>query len=650
MSPIASNGHPAQTNGHTSPSREAIRQPAVAFAPPAVNARAAVLEQHFATMQQFLAVQQQVMGSALASRSGAPALFSTTLPLPTPPAQPKTAQRRPLPLISEVLEFVPGVRARSIYRVAMEPIYEHHSFGRDISDEDPELTGLAIIPLTVSVEILAEAAAVLMPGKVVVEMRDMRSQRWVMLDPPPFAVLEMIAEQVEPGIVQVKMRDADEAKAIRPTWMEVTVVFSDSYPAAPTPLPFELQSPKPSKWTEGTLYPWGMFHGPLLRGVIRVDRTGTNGSTGTLEILRHDLLLSGKPDLRFVLDPVTLDAVGQMISFWSQEQVDSICDTLPYRFDSVQYFAPMPAVGTRMEGRVIVREVGERDIHCDLEVLNPAGRVLYRVMDWTDRRFPQPQDLWHFRVSPRDTVISKPAPELLGGGRPGSLCVRLDRFPLGFLDASFGIWGKMLAGLMLSRSEKAQWQSLSLAGAQRSEWLFLHCAAKDAVRLLVAQSCGVSLCPADISVRIDEQGLVQVSGGWVTRLGVTPVVAAAYSGEQAVAVASLNPGDPVGVAIEQIVSASGAVTIPEEGHGLFANLPQEAWAEWRTRVACAKRALCNALPGGVRANLLRATGLQPGSGKVELAVPDRADKFAAHTSRRDDYIYATCAGPLIDKQ
>lgn len=641
----ATNGHPAQTNGHTAPSRGALRQPAVVFAPPAVNARAAVLEQHFATMQQFLAVQQQVMGGALASRSGAPAVFSTSLPLPAPPAQPKSAQRRALPLISEVLELVPGVRARSIYRVAMEPIFEHHSFGRDISDEDPDLTGLAIIPLTVSVEILAEAAAVLVPGKVVVEMRDMRSQRWVMLDPPPFAVLEMTAEQVEHGIVHVKMRDADEAKAIRPTWMEVTVVFSDEYPAAPAPLPFDLKSPKPSKWTEGTLYPWGMFHGPLLRGVIRVDRTGTNGSTGTLEILRHDLLLSGKPDLEFVLDPVTLDAVGQMISFWSQEQVDSICDTLPYRFDSVQYFAPMPAAGTRMEGRVMVREVGERDIHCDLEVLDPAGAVLYRVKDWTDRRFPQPPDLWHFRVSPRDTVISKPAPELLGGDQPGSLCVRLDRFPLGFLDASFGIWGKMLAALMLSRSEKAQWQSLNATGAQRAEWLFLRCAAKDAVRLLVAQSRGVSLCPADISVQIDSQGRAQVSGGWVTRLGVVPIVAAAYSGEQAVAVASLNPGDHAGIALEQIASTSGADVIAEQEQALFTRLPGEASAEWRVRMACAKRALHNAIPGGPNAHLLRVTGLQPDSGKVEVAWPDSVNKFAAHTSRRDGYICATCVGP-----
>ena len=662
-SPVATNGVaaiarpsngaaiPLETNGHTSsPSREGARPPAAAFASPVSSARNAVLEQHFATMQQFLAVQQQVMGGALANRSGAPVAFSPALPQhstppipqnrPMPGAAPVPApNRQALPFISEVLELVPGVRARSIYRVAMEPIFEHHSFGRDLSTEDPELTGLAIIPLTVSVEILAEAAAVLMPGKVVVEMRDMRSQRWVMLE-PPFPVLEMTAEQVEPGVVHVTMRDADAGKAIRPTWMEVNVVLADAYPPAPSPAPFEVQAPQPSKWKEGTLYPWGMFHGPLLRGVIRVDRTGINGSTGTLEILRHDVLLNGKPDLRFVLDPVTLDAVGQMISFWSQEQVDPHCDTLPYRFDNVQYFAPMPAVGTRLEGRVIIREVTERDIHCDLEVLDPSGRILFRVKDWTDRRFPQPPDLWHFRVSPRDAAISKPAPELMGSsGLPQFFAVRLDRFPLGFLNASFGIWGKMMAGLMLSRAEKVEWHAINPAGPSRAEWMLRRCAAKDAVRFLVTQSYGISLFPADITLRTDSSGRFQVAGEWIARLGVSPTVAAACNGERAVAVASLHPGDRVGIAMEHIGSNTETV-MPEEQQGLFANLPEAAHCEWRMRVRCAKRSLTDALGADAPINLLHATAVHLADGKVEITLQGTSRVFPIQTERRDDYVCA----------
>lgn len=647
------NGHAMETNGHTSP-RTVSPQPGPTFSPAAASPRTAVLEQHFATMQQFLAIQQQVMGGVLAGGHGPSGTLSTAavaqpqapslpLTLPASTAVPaSTKQSQSLPFISEVLELVPGVRARSIYRVAIEPIFEHHSLGRDISNEDPELTGLAIIPLTVSVEILAEAACVLEPGKVVVEMRNMRSQRWVMLE-PPFPTLEMTAEQIEPGVVHVKMRDADASKQIRPTFMEVTVVLAEKHPAPPPALSFELQGSKPSKWTEGTLYPWGMFHGPRLRGVTKIDASGTNGNTGTLEILRHDLLLYGKPDMRFALDPVTLDAVGQLISFWSQEQVDPHCDTFPYRFESVRYFAPMPPVGTQMEGRVIIREVTDRDIRCDLEVLLPSGQVLYSVKDWTDRRFPQPPDLWHFRVSPRDAAISKPTPELLGGGHEGFSCVSLDRFPAGFLDASFGIWGKMLAGLILSRSEKAEWYSLSSAGARRAEWLLLRCAAKDAVRHLVNQKCGVALFPADITIRQDAQGQLQMTGGWATRLGLTPAVSASYHGGLAVAVASLNPGNRVGIAIEHWAAASTPVeksAIAEE-ESLFASLPQASRDEWRMRVRCAKKALGDALGPLANTNSLQATALEPLRGNVEITLLGSSNVFAVHTERRDEHICAT---------
>lgn len=645
-----SNGHANLSVTHEARLQIPVSAPAfasVAASPAPVSPRAAVFDQHMATMQQFLAIQQQIMTGALASRAGAPQFPPPAMPAarqapvaaPAPAAAPVASPQQKLPFISEVLELIPGVRARSIYRVGFEPIFEHHALGRDVSHEDPEMIGIAIIPLTVSVEILAEAAAVLEPGKVVVEMRNMRSQRWVMLD-PPIPVLEMTAEQVEPGVVHVVMREAIEGKPIRPTWMEATVVLADAYPAAPVALPFELEDSRPSKWTEGTLYPWGMFHGPRMRGVIRVDRTGKNGGTATMEILRHDLLLYGKPNARFVLDPVSLDAVGQISGFWSQEEVDPVCDLFPYRFERLQTFSAMPPVGTRVEGRVIIREITERDLRCDLEVLDLSGRVLYRVKDWTDRRFFQTKDLWDFRASPREGALSKLMPELLGNAGPSvGLCVRLDCFPPGFLDASFGIWGKMLSGLILSRSEKQVWQSMSPTDPRRAEWLLVRCAAKDAVRLLMAQTRGVSLFPADIPIQTDAQGGLQVGGGWTTRLGLIPKVAVAFGGGQAMAVASLDSAAAIGVAIESLTGNHG-VTVPEN---LLAGLPAEARPEWQVRAKCAQTALRNALGP---ANF-QVVAIDARDGSVEIAVPGRSKSLAIHTQRLGDAIYAAVRAPGI---
>ena len=354
--------------------------------------------------------------------------------------------------------------------------------------------------------------------------------------------------------------------------------------------------------------------------------------------------------MRFVLDPVSLDAAGQISGFWSQEQVDPVCDLFPYRFSRLQTFAAMPPVGTRIEGRVIIREITDRDLRCDLEVLDLSGRVLYRVEDWTDRRFFQSQDLWTFRASPRDGALSKPAPQLLGDGDVSQFsCVRLDCFPPGFLDASFGIWGKMLCGLMGTRAEKDVWQSMGTAAdPRRAEWLLVRCVAKDAVRALVAQRRGVSLFPADIALHPDARGRMSVGGGWVRRLGIAPVVSAAYCDGQAIAVASLNPSDRVGVSLERLNGTDSAVPSEQE-QSLLAGLPQASRSEWHLRVQCARKALAQALGADAASNLqptdFEQVTLKQLTGKVEMTLPGSSNVFAVQTSRQDDFIYATYAGP-----
>jgi acyl transferase domain-containing protein len=498
----------------------------------AVTGRAAVLQQHFNTMTRFLEVQQQVMGTLLAQR-----------PMPARAPTPGLGEdpTQGLPFISEVLELEPGKRVRAIHRFRQEPLYEHHALGRDVSEADPALVGLPIVPLTVSVEILAEGAALLEPGRIVIGMRNMRSQRWIMMDAAP-PVIELVAERIQPGVVQVQMREADTGRPFRPVWMEAQVLFGDAWPAAEPALPFHLTNPHISKWVPNSLYPFGMFHGPLLRGVISVGNTAVDGASAAMEILPHDALLSGRKNPRFVLDPVTLDVVGQLTSFWSQEELDPACDFFPYTFESLKCFGAMPPVGTRVEGRILVREVTDKKVRCDLEVLDLSGSVLYRIENWEDRRFPQWRDLWSFRISPLNAYLSVPADDLIEPhvGQGPLACCRLDRFPPGYLEASFCVWQKMLGLLSLSRRERESFYAIQ-SDTARSEWLIDRFAAKDAVRMLVKKVTGVSLFPADIEISGDVRHMPKVEGSWSATLGVKPaVVVGRYSGA-AVAVAGLDP-------------------------------------------------------------------------------------------------------------
>jgi hypothetical protein len=160
----------------------------------------------------------------------------------------------------------------------------------------------------------------------------------------------------------------------------------------------------------------------------------------------------------------------------------------------------------------------------------------------------------------------------------------------------------------------------------------------------MTQSRGVSLFPADIIIQADDRGRFIVNGGWVTRLGANLIVSAAYYREKAIAIASLNPGDSVGVALAPI-DASDRTEISPDEQKLFENLPPEAWPEWSVRARCAKAALRDALGRTASDDHLKITGLEPNSGTIRITVPGSAVGLAVPTSRRNDLIYAAYAGP-----
>ena len=72
------------------------------------------------------------------------------------------------PFITEIVELTPGARAVLRHRLSIErdKLFRHHTLGRQVSECDAGLTGIPVVPLTVAMEIMAEAGAVLMPGQV----------------------------------------------------------------------------------------------------------------------------------------------------------------------------------------------------------------------------------------------------------------------------------------------------------------------------------------------------------------------------------------------------------------------------------------------------------------------------------------------------
>ena len=139
---------------------------------------AAVLGGHLSLMEQFILSGAEVMQSFV-----------------TPPAP---ARQRTFPLLGNVVSIEPGeaLVAERVIDLDSDFYLRDHTIGRGVSRTDPGLTALAVMPMTMSLEILAEAAAALMPELVVTGMHEVRAHRWLVVGESP-AMVEITAVRLD---------------------------------------------------------------------------------------------------------------------------------------------------------------------------------------------------------------------------------------------------------------------------------------------------------------------------------------------------------------------------------------------------------------------------------------------------------------------
>src|SRR5690606_34606948 len=124
-----------------------------------------------------------------------------------------------------------ALTAHSTFDTNSSPYLLDHTLGRRVSDLDPELTALPVVPLTFSMEALAEAAAALRPDLVVTGMREVRASRWITLDAGPrtLQIDVSLRDAGPPCVVHVRLREVAEVP-FGPTIVEADVLLGTKYP------------------------------------------------------------------------------------------------------------------------------------------------------------------------------------------------------------------------------------------------------------------------------------------------------------------------------------------------------------------------------------------------------------------------------------
>jgi hypothetical protein len=574
------------------------------------------MSHYLGVMEQFLDVQRAVMEAYLAGRADAPAdVFPLSLPLegetaelPLPEGPEPTASVRPGVLVGEVVRHEPGreLVARRRLDLAEDLYAAHHTLGgRNASRVDPDQHGLPVLPMTFSMEIMAECAALLRPGLCVVGLRDIRLVRWLPFDGTPTTIETTATCAEREDRVQVSIRDLRAGKVTA----QGTVLLAEHFPEAPPAGDFPLTHERLCRSTLEDLYN-NLFHGPLFQAVRGLTRLGDEGIEGTVEVLPRAGWFRSTTQPALVTDPVLIDAATHLIAAWHLEQPDWTGRIMfPYEMRKVNLYGPPPAVGERALCRARVEESSARHFLHGIDICYPDGRLWCRLSGGGYWRFYLPFGEFNYFGPKDEYFLSRPLPEAVPG--TAGCCAFLD-IPA---DLKQPILRSAAARVALTPREQAAFGQLQGPPAVADEWLFGHIAGKDAVRFLWARRHGEHLFPADIDLEWGQNGKVVARPRGPAGQELYPPVAIAHCEGRLAALAAYRPH--IGIALEKA-----------------------AGPEMKARLSAARRAVALALDlPAEQATTWLARGAGPGGEWVEVSAP--AATVRVRTLRVGDLVLAT---------
>jgi acyl transferase domain-containing protein/phosphopantetheinyl transferase len=645
----------------------AIEGTAPVAAPPVDSAKGLVYA-HLELMRDFLN-QQTRMIDALesgpvepgAGTGGQDAVAAPALPAPPPVGVEVAASLdavatasaaeadQSLPLISRVCEqSADRVVAEFDFDLQRHRFLRHHVlYATKVSDLDPDLMALPVSPLSVSLEMMVEVAALLADQPWVVALENVQAFNWVAVDAGTRTVRLTARRGTEPGRIHAAVEDEAGQRLVAGD-----VLF------AADPLPDvggtvqALQAPRAPVWDDADLYTTGMFHGPLFHSVaslIAFDDTGMDlrlADTPTAGFFDAE---QGSP---FFLNPVLLDSIGHLTAFWLAQSLGTDFSSFPSSIARIELLQPAREATSDcyLRGRLGFLDgdaATARFLGGDFDCLSADGEAVFRISGWRDRFFRVPHSFYEARTNPREGWFGEDWSPLFPEAEADAVIWHLPAFPAGFLEDAGAVWKRLLAFTVLSAEEREQWHALKLTPRQMSEWIVGRLAIKEAVRYWLARNAGMLPCPADITVRHTEQGKPYVVADG---LGVE-MPSVSLSHQNGMCLAAVTPADGhVGIDLETMgrvdLTSFIAGGLTDAERRLVEAHPADQREDIALRLWCSKEAVAKSVGTGLQGQpgRFQICGLDE-TGQVALVSVDGSHNVPVSVRRHEDKIVALARLP-----
>ncbi len=596
-------------------------------------------------------------------------------------------------MLGQVQSYEPG-RAMVVRREVdlNEDLYalDHTLGGRFASALEPDYHGLAVMPMAMTLEWMAEAALAMVPGKRVIGLNEFKQHRWIPLFDDP-VTLELSAELVKIGAHgsgahkrgkaalgaemprgtthAIRMTLRDLGNAHQPPINEhpaaqAVVLLGPEWPEPPEVDDFQLSDERPCPLGMRDLYQPGrmLFHGPAFQAVASGDRLGRQSIEGRLRVLSHAALFASCEEPDLVLDPVVIDASTHLLGLWHLAQPDQTGRVVfPYGLGTVRFYGPRPAEGALLKCQVQVESSTDRQVMHRIDIFSAEGPLWCRLYPAQYWRFYWPQPCVRFFRHHDQQLASEPLAGAVPRERAGDearLAVRwmpLARTP----DLVQPVIRAAAARVALSPAEWQTYYTMQGPDKRRTEMAFGHLAAKDCVRELWARESGQRLFPVDLEIQHDAARRPRARYRGPERVEL-PAVSLSHTEGAVAAVAAYHAH--VGIDIERIAPRGAdfeqAAFDPAERQ-LIDQAPLER-SEALLRVWCAKEAVGKALGVGLAEgpHTLRVRRVDWTFGRVGVMLaevlaarfPQAAGQMlVAWTSRHEHYAVAlSFAEPAAD--
>lgn len=413
-----------------------------------------------------------------------------------------TPAARKLPLVERIVERDGDRRlvAECTFDLARHPFLKDHTFfAGNISQTDPALHPLAIMPLAMMLELMAETAVELCPEGGVQAVCDVETRRWLSFETPRRTV-RMEAERQAAGKVRVRVvaTDGDGAGAII---CEGTVELGDAPSSlSPARVPDTIETP--CDWG-GSVYGHTLFHGPAFQGIRSLDRASGRGMRATVVEPDRALLIGPEQSGAFVLPVALVDAASQAAGLiygnWNYSDPE-VTLVFPHRLARLE-FLPRPQSAAALTAISSADRRGPM-LHSEVELISPSGEVVLRMSGRSDHVSTFPTGVYHYPKQPLKVTCNREITDLFSDQQQITGCTIVETNLTGTAALLNRLWANVLSHLALNADERRRVERENQTPGALAAWLLGRVAVKDAVRI----HRQLSLCLADVAIDSDGAG------------------------------------------------------------------------------------------------------------------------------------------------